>query len=246
MKSQELRLKTSYTITSADTDMFARLRPGALVNYLIQSAITSAEQLGFGFNDLKKENLFWVLNRLSIEIYRPLKWNEMAIVETWPKNLERIFYLRDFVIRNQQGDIVAKATSAWLAINIDNKRPKVFKSETSDAFTRLNDLHALDYSPLKLDGTEDGDNSLITPTYFDVDLNRHVTSTRYVDWMMDLYSPEFHEHNYPTKLSVNYLKETMFKQKLNLIHRIESAKSHSFEGLHKDTDKPAFRGKVEF
>ncbi|MCK5221183.1 MAG: hypothetical protein KAR14_06350, partial [Candidatus Aminicenantes bacterium] len=44
-------------ITSAETDMESRLRPGALINLLIQAATYSADKLGFGYESLKKHNL---------------------------------------------------------------------------------------------------------------------------------------------------------------------------------------------
>ncbi len=98
---KDFTLFSKFNITSADIDMQARLRLGGLVNLLIQSAINSADQLGFGYGGLKEQKLFWVLSILTIEIYKPLEWYDIAEVETWPKNVERIIYLRDFIVRNQ-------------------------------------------------------------------------------------------------------------------------------------------------
>ena len=49
LSEKNLTLYTGFKITSADTDMYTRIRAGALLNLLIQSAINSAESLGFGF-----------------------------------------------------------------------------------------------------------------------------------------------------------------------------------------------------
>ncbi len=245
MNINDLRLKASYPVTSADTDMYSRLKLSALANYLIQAAICSAEKLKFGFSALKEENLFWVLNRLTIEIYRPVKWSEIAEVETWPKNIERIFYLRDFIVRDEQGEIVAKATSAWLSIDLKSKRPTLLNSNKTEAFTKLNDLHALDYFPLKLDGIQKDYTCTITPEYFDIDLNKHVTSTRYIDWMMDLFDPEFHRTHYPKHLSINYMKETMYSEKIELAQQ-NNGTNHGFEGFNTIQNKVAFRGHINF
>lgn len=239
------QLKTKYTVTSADTDMFSRLKLGALVNYLIQSAILSAEKLGFGFNDLKKEHLFWVLNRLSVEIYRPVIWNEQIEVETWPKDIERIFYIRDFVVRDAQNNIIAKASSAWLAIDLITKRPCNFNQNKMELFTALKELNALEYSPEKLGQIIKQSESNIKPTYFDIDLNKHVTSTRYIDWMMDFFSIDFHKQNYPSFLSINYMKETMLEETITLSNQADG-NIHCFEGFNSTQDKIAFRSKVEF
>ncbi len=239
------QLTTHYTVTSADTDMNSRLKLSALVNYLIQSAISSAEKLGFGFADLKKEHLFWVLNRLTLEIYRPVTWSEAIEVETWPKNIERIFYIRDFIVRDAQQNVVAKASSAWLAIDLSNKRPGNFNKDKMEVFTRLKDTHALEYSPEKLGAIESTSDSEIVPSYFDIDLNKHVTSTRYVDWMMDQFPVDFHAQNYPQLLSINYMKETMINDMIRLSHTHDEA-GHCFEGFNTVQDKVAFRGKIVF
>jgi acyl-ACP thioesterase len=246
LSEKELSLKTSFTITSADTDMYSRVRLGAWLNFLIQSAIQSADDLGFGFGGIRKQKLFWVLSRLSLEIYRPLQWYEKIEVETWPKTVERIIYLRDFIVRDSREQIIARATSGWLAVDLDTKRPRKIDGVEADFFTHLKDKHALEESPEKLESVEGGDQFEIQSTYFDIDLNKHVTSTRYVDWMMDTFSIDFHKDHYPTKLSINYMKETKPKEKI-LLKRYETAKNvFSFEGINTGADTNAFRGKIKF
>ena len=143
LTDKNLTLFTSYRITSADTDMDSRLRLGGLVNLFIQSAISSADSFGFGFGGIKQQQLFWVLSRMTIEITRPLNWYEEAVVETWLKNIEGIIYLRDFIVRDKAGEIVAMATSAWLAIDLKTKRPKRIEGLDADLFVLLKDKHAL-------------------------------------------------------------------------------------------------------
>ena len=125
--NDQLTLFAPFRVTSADTDMQGRLRPGALVNMLIQSAIQSADALGLGFKGLSRENLFWVLSRMTVEIDRILVWNEEVVVETWPKSIEGLLYLRDYLVRNGNGNIIARATSGWLAVDFESKRPKNFE-----------------------------------------------------------------------------------------------------------------------
>lgn len=240
-----LTLFTKFEISSADTDSFGRIRLGSLINLLIQSAIKSADSLGFGFKSLSQQKMLWVLSRLSIEIYKPLQWYDVAEVETWPKNVERIFYIRDFIVRNQNNEIIAKATSAWLAIDLDSRRPKTLDKETTEQFTLLKDKHALDCSPEKLMKVEGDNTGTISPNFFDFDFNKHVTATRYTDWMMNTFPLEFHEKHYPKKLTVNYLKEILANEQIDIIKKDNDTES-LFEGTNLNNDMVAFRGKIEF
>lgn len=242
----QLILTMPYKVTSANADMNKRLRLGALTDLLIQSAINSADGLQAGFGELKQQKLFWVLSRITVEINKPLTWYQFGEVETWPKGVEKIIYLRDFLVRNQEQETVAKATSGWLAIDIETKRPRMLKTELSELFSKLKDRHAIHVLPEKLSPVKEGEISEVKANYFDIDLNGHVTASRYIDWMMDTFSVEFHQNNYPKLLSINYLSETMINETVKLTKYTCDGRTLLFEGLNKNKNIPAFHGKIVF
>lgn len=245
LTENNLTLYSGFKITSADTDMFTRIRAGAIVNLLIQSAINSAETLGFGLDAIKEQKLFWVLSRITIEINNPLKWNDEAEVETWPKSVEGLLYTRDYIIRDKAQNIIARATSGWLAIDTETKKSKIIDGISAEMFVHLKEKHGINESPEKLPPCSVGDSFSVHSGYFDYDLNSHVTATRYIDWMMDTFSVDFHCKHFPKRISVNFMKETMPGDSICII-RNNSGLRYSFEGtnlLHKTV---AFRGKIDF
>lgn len=246
LNENNLTLYSGFRITSAETDMFMRVRLGALVNLLIQSAINSAESLGFGFKNLKEQKLYWVLSRLTVEIYQPLYWNQEAEVETWPKSVEGLLYTRDYIIRDKHQNIIARATSGWLAIDTEAKKPKIIDGIHAEMFVHLRDKHGLSEPPEKLQATSHGDSFHVQAGYFDFDLNKHVTSSRYIDWMMDTLPIDFHRLHYPKRLSVNFMKETLPGDALNLIRGSVNSMQYSFEGINHAQKTGAFRGKIDF
>lgn len=246
LTENDLTLYSAFKITSADTDMYMRIKLGGVVNLLIQSAINSAESLGFGFKGLRKQQLYWVLSRITVEIYHPLTWNQDVEVETWPKTIEGLLYMRDYIVRDKSQNIIARATSGWLAIDAETKRPKLLDGIEAEMFVYLKDKHALSESPEKLTATSEGDTFDVQSGYFDFDLNRHVTSTRYVDWMMDTYSIDFHKNHYPKKLSINFMKETLPGDSINIVRSSPNGLEYSFEGTNHAQKTVAFRGKIDF
>lgn len=242
----ELILTKKISITSADVDMFNRLRISALLNIFIQSAISSADKLGFGFTNLNAQKLFWVLSRMTIEIYKPLKWYEKATVETWPKSIEGLLYTRDFIVYDSNGILVAKATSGWLAIDIESKKPKIIDGLQAEMLVQLKDKSALHYTPEKLSGITEGESFHIKSSYYDIDLNRHVTSTRYIDWIMDTFEPEFHKNHYAKKISINFMKETMPGDSISLVRQNTDHLDFKFEGTNVSNSKTSFRANVSF
>ena len=242
----QLTLKKKFTVTSADTDMFGRLKLSVLANYLIQSAISSADKLGFGFNDLKNEKLFWVLHRLTIKIEKQLNIFDELEVETWPKTVEGLLYIRDFIVRDKNKNIVAKATSAWLAIDLIKKRPKIIGGEVIDIFHSLKHKNAIDELPIKLSEMKNGEVNEIQTSFFDLDLNQHVTSTRYIDWIMDTFSVDFHSKNYVKNLSINYLLEVKPNEKIQLYKNTIDKHNFHLEALNLTSGKQTYRSKLGF
>ncbi|MEZ4982408.1 MAG: thioesterase [Saprospiraceae bacterium] len=236
----------THRINSAEADFKARLRPGALLNLLIQAAIGSADDLGFGFKNLNEKNLFWVLSRMSIQIDRPIMWNEKIEVFTWPKNIEKILYLRDFEIKDRSQDIVGRATSGWLAVDALSKRPKRVDSVEDNEFTLLKHKHALETLPLKLNPGEGESIGIRQPMYFDFDLNGHVTSTRYLDWMVDTFDLEFLEKNFPTEIHINYLKEVLPGEQVEIYRSKEENNIYNFHALNVSKQHNAFFGSIRF
>ncbi len=237
---------STFNVTSAEIDMYKRLKIGSLVNFLIQAAVNSADELGFGYSNLQEHKLFWVLSRLEVDIQEPIAWYKKLKVQTWPKTVNRIFYYRDFLVTTETGKLVAKATSIWLAVDINTKRPKVLDPETTKIFHLLNDKHAIDTSLEKLTHQADNKISEQTTSYFDIDLNKHVTSTRYIDWVMDSFSEEYHKSNYPKCLIINYLKEIILNNKVAIYKQQNSDNEFILDGVNLNTDKTSFKAKIIF
>lgn len=246
LSEENLTSYSRFKVTTADTDMYARIRAGAFVNLLIQSAISSAESLGFGFDELKGQKLFWVLSRLTIEINTPLFLTHETEVETWPKTIDGLLYTRDFIVRDKEQNIIARATSGWLAIDANTKKPKIINGIQADMFVHLKEKHAINESPEKLPATHEGDSFTVHSGYFDFDLNRHVTSTRYIDWMMDTFTIDFHCNNFPKKISINFMKETMPGDSIHIIRKNNLDLQYCFEGTNLLQKTVAFRGKIDF
>ena len=244
--SQELVLRYTFNVTTADCDMNARLRTGGLVNFLVLAAINSADTLGFGYEGLRGQQLFWVLSRMTVEIYKPLKWFDKVTVETWPKDISGLLYLRDFIVTDQHGEVVAKCVSGWLAIDLATKQPKNIQDRFANIINKMKDRHALERLPEKLLPVKNGNTIDLKTTWFDLDLNKHVTSTRYVDWMIDMLPTDFLGDNYPKGISLNYLKETMLGEQVRMTYSEGKDGALLFEGVNITRDIPCIRGKLIF
>jgi acyl-ACP thioesterase len=67
-----------------------------------------------------------------------------------------------------------------------------------------------------------------------------------VDWMVDRIPEKFLANHYPSRLSINYLKETGLGENVLIRHSEEPPAQFRFEGLQKSKNVVAFRGELEF
>ena len=244
--SGELILSMPFTVTSAETDMYGRARLSALINLFIQSSIQSADRLGFGFSDFSPQKLFWVLSRISVKITGPLQWTQTGVVETWPKDIDKLLYIRDFIMRDSRERVHARATSGWLTVDMETKRGKLIELEDPTLFFRLKERHGLMHRPEKLGPVHGETVAEIKVSYFDLDINRHVTTTRYFDWMMDTFGHEFHRDKYPQAVSANFIKEIKPGETIRIVRNQTGANSYCFEGFNLCREITAFRGAITF
>jgi acyl-ACP thioesterase len=141
---------------------------------------------------------------------------------------------------------VVRPTSSWLAIDIETKRPKKMEGVEAEKFTQLRHKNAIPHQSAKLPDYDLQKFRNIFPTFFDFDLNHHVTSTRYIDWMMDAIPLDFHKSNFPKSMTINYVKETLPEQGIQLFYEKVNSDKYVFVGKHSDKQSVAVKAEIEF
>lgn len=245
MKSEDYIFNSKYTIIPKDSDYKGDIRPGALVSYFIQSAWRHAEELGVGYSHLSKSGVGWVLSRFTIRIHKTPVWPGEFTLNTWPKGVDRILYIRDAELFNQDSIKLASISSAWLIIDMKSKRLKRSMPE-AEFFSTIKMRHAIEENipSLSVEGS-------ITSTtkyevrYNDIDINMHLTTVRYIDFMFDTYEIDFLNDYSPREITVNFIKEVPFGTKLDM-NRYEDGDRHMFELVNSLDEKVYFRGEVKF
>jgi len=81
--------------------------------------------------------------------------------------------------------------------------------------------------------------------YNDIDINMHLTTIRYIDFMFDTYKLEFLNNNVPVEITVNFNKEVPFGTELDM-NRYENGNMHMFELVNSADGTSYFKGEVVF
>jgi medium-chain acyl-[acyl-carrier-protein] hydrolase len=240
-------LEEDFCVSSAETDFNYELKVSSLVNMFIQIAWRHAEELGFGIDYLHKNNLAWVLSKLHFKIETFPKWSDSIKLVTWPKGINRLFYLRDMEIYDKNGYCISYSTSEWLLIDTKSKRPKL-QSSHEELFVKNKDKHAIGYQIENLKPLiGNASNFSFKAQYSDIDLNQHLTTTRYIDWMFDTFEMEFFKKNLCSEMVINFIREVPFGTEVS-VYRVSfpEINCHEFEFVENASKHVLFRGKLYF
>jgi acyl-ACP thioesterase len=196
-------------IESFDVDILGRLRPQILFAYLLNSAWNHSKGTVHGYEELSDRNLMWVLIKMQLIIKRQPKWGDQIVIETWAKRIERAYALRDFAVSSASGEKMISATSSWMVLDKTSGRPQRFYLKT-DGFPWQPGREEIETNLQKVPKLQSGKQIAHFRVQFsDIDVNRHVNSTKYLQWMIDSHSQEHLEETELKAVELSFLAEAL-------------------------------------
>ena len=223
------RLIQKHTIPCYQTDSKWRLKPASFMDLAQEAANTHAATLGFGYDDLIQSRTAWVLSRVNIHFLKSPLWRDEVTLTTWHKGLERLFFLRDFILTDKEGNECIKATTSWIVLNLDTRR-LVRDPKLMDEGTICSD-NALETPAGKVQMPKDNEAKFVMDhivSYSDVDLLGHTNNAMYMHWAMDALDYSLTSDRPVRELTINFNHETKAGEKVE-VYRSEVEKE---DGLH--------------
>lgn len=180
-----------YAVRYSEVDASGRLRLDSLCHLLQDIAGKHAHAMGVSVPQLIPQNKTWVLTKLELAISQLPAWQETIEIVTWPATTEKFFAFRDFTISDANGQQIGAASTAWVLINLEKRRPM----RLPPAILALH--------------PEKASRALPTPfqkfscrgqvvhelrrraVYLDLDFNQHVNNVQYIRWMVESLPPAF-------------------------------------------------------
>ena len=213
-----LQFEKDYRIHVYETGPDGKLNLYSLFNYLQDIASDHAIKLGFGRDDLMKDNRFWVLSRVYAVINVWPEWEDKIVVKTWPNGTDKLFALRNYDVRFPDGRHIASGTSSWLILDQTTKKVQRPDSILSEYNTELHKSESPLRYATKIDPASEPVNisDPFRVRVSDLDVNLHTNNVRYLKWVNDCYSLDFTMNNYPQSAEINYLAESKFDEDISI------------------------------
>ena len=202
--------RKTYQITTNMLDCHDCLKMSTLLDVAQEVAGDHAEELGCGFETMIKQDLIWVIVRNYVEIIKkPINFKEIEVI-TYPLKPRFVEFNRETEFYHD-GELFAVSRSTWMVINIKDfsvKAPDFFKDFDDDLGyfkRRIRKLPVIEKSQLQKVKEVD-------VLYSMLDHNGHMNNTKYVDFYLDIFRPEFSVKT----LQIEYIKQSFLDDKLSL------------------------------
>ena len=189
-----------------------------------EAANLHAAILGFGYDDMIASKTAWVLSRMHVVFVDAPRWRDDVTLFTWHKGLERLFFLRDFMMTDREGNPKIKATTSWLVLNLETRK-LVRDPNLLDEGTICSE-NVLDNPADKVVMPKGVEPQFVTGHlvgYSDLDMNGHANNAMYMQWAMDAVNYEISSVKPVKEFTINFNHEVKPQETVSIYKAIVEA-----------------------
>lgn len=212
-----------YCLTAAQCNAQREVAPSTLVQQIIDVATEHADTLDIGFERMGSNSTLWVLSRVAYEVARYPQILEPYTITTWIEGYNKLFSDRNFAIRDSHGGVLGYARTVWMAIDKDTRRPTDLSSVANPEVVRP-DIECKMERPGKIRFPKEHNEA----THYrfgasDIDFNRHVTSRRYVELVIDQLPLDVYDQYLLSRFEIAYSHESLCGEKVSVSSGMDAA-----------------------
>jgi acyl-ACP thioesterase len=201
------RLSERFRVRSYEADPLGRLQVPILCRLLQEVATAHAAELGVAVEALIDRGVAWVLSRLDLRMARWPRVDDDLIIETWPAAMNRLLTERRFRVRDPNGNELGWASTLWLVMDLERRRPVRLPAEVVERLTKLG-LAPDPVRPAELiPPVRPTEELAFAVRRSDVDLAGHANNTSVVEWVVEAVRDEVWENSDLARLEVQFLAE---------------------------------------
>ena len=220
-----------YTLRICDCDLTGCWKPSAIFIAIQETSGADCEKRGVGSGDLRRDNACWIIAHSEIHMDRYPRLGQTVTVESLHVDFRRWFCIRSCIFTDENGERIGCSATNWAILDI-GKRQIMMPGKYADLLPDNSDTAVPLRRPRMVESVH-GEETIrrIMPQYSDLDLNGHVTNTRYVDWVCDALGTDVMREYCLEEIRVNYSAEVRPDQEIAL-HVIRDGLRYHVTGYH--------------
>ncbi|MDD3746909.1 MAG: thioesterase [Anaerostipes sp.] len=166
----------------SEVDRTGKLPAPGIINYFQDCSVFQSEELGVGVKYLLSQNRAWMLCSWQVIFEKFPKEGDFVATSTWASGFERIHGIRNFTMRDKDGELFAYANSYWVYMDVEAGKPIRASQEEVDTY-KPETPFPMENASRKIKVPKDLDWTDTHPVKVQkswIDSNQHVNNNRYI------------------------------------------------------------------
>lgn len=182
---------THYSLRYSDFDFKDELLPVSLLALVQESACRSADELGFGYHDLRPLHYGFLVVNTYCEFVRPIRLGDDIVVKTWPLPPRHVICERDYLVETAKGEKLAALASRWCLVDLESFSLLTPDKMEAHARCPYRNEHTVAVPSWKIPRIAEGREAYrMKVRTGHCDHYFHANNTRYADFFFDCFSSE--------------------------------------------------------
>ncbi len=210
------KLQETFEIKTYQCNEFGKMKLRQLFDCFQELAGDQADKLGVGYEECLKKNCAWVCAKYHVIIDKLPKFKDKIIIKTYPSKFMGPTAIREFKVMAENGDLLIKAVSQWVLIDLNRLRPLIAQNVFDCSKIELEPSMEIPIN--KLDAIEKySDESLMNLRYDDIDVNHHINNAIYISFAEDALFKNISKEFDIKEVSVDFKKSAVLSDKQVLV-----------------------------
>ena len=207
------------------------MRLSALVDAMLLTSEKQLHQADIDSSEMVKNNgLGWVVVQYHMDIDKMPKLGQKIKVTTQATSYNKYFFYRDFWIDDEEGNRMVSATSAFVLIDIKQRKIVSAADRLDDLFGAVETTKLKRFNRIKVPDDFDFQQQQHIG-YYNIDVNKHVNNSYYFDWMVDTLDIDFIGNHQLTSMDIKYDKELNIKSQPVAYAKLDNTNNKSIHWI---------------
>lgn len=209
-----IRYSKEYEINYYDVNYKLEANITTLINYIGDIGTAQTEGLGIGMEYLTANNMAWVFYQYDIKVNRYPKYGEKVKLVTNPAGFKKFYALRTYELFDESGEKILEAQAIFFLINIEKRKAMRVPEEQCISYGAIGDEN-IDFKVERLEKLKEVMYSKeFNVRYSDIDSNRHVNNSKYVEWAIEAVPLEIVKDYSLNRIRITFDKECTYGHKV--------------------------------
>lgn len=181
----DAQYEKNYYLRTSDFDCRGKLLPSAVLDLFQDAAGSHADKMGIGHDDMIKQDIVWVLTKVKFKVFADAKMHRSVKVKTWPVKPGILSFNREYLVEDENGDVLIKGTSEWVFMHV-LRRKVVAVGDVYPFDEGFVQERAFEEKLSKIHDFEAESESFpFVAGFSQLDINGHVNNTKYANYALD-------------------------------------------------------------